>query len=108
LPKNIVEERPITIPTAKKILEGLNRELNQFQRRTLEYTTAFMKIEPEKAEKLVEQLIKQLNIEAEEAVQIVNAMPASVEELRVFIPKHKVIETAKLKEALKLMDEYRK
>jgi DNA-directed RNA polymerase subunit F len=35
-------------------------------------------------------------------------MPESVEELRVFFPRHRLIEPEKLQEMLKLLDEYRK
>lgn len=108
MPKEIVEEKPIPIAAAKRILENLNRELNQFQRRTLEYGTTFSKIEPDKAEELVDKLTKELDIDMKETVQIVNAMPETVEELRVFIPRHKVIETSKLKAALTLMNKYRR
>ncbi len=107
MPKAVIEERPMPITIAKRVLENLNRELNQFQRRTLEYATTFSKIEPDKAEELAEKLTKQLDINVGEAVQIVNAMPETSEELRVFIPRHKVIEASKLKAALTLMDECR-
>jgi hypothetical protein len=35
-------------------------------------------------------------------------MPETIEELRIFIPRHKVIETSKLKTALTLMNKYRR
>jgi DNA-directed RNA polymerase subunit F len=108
LPKEIIEEKPIPIAAAKRILENLNRELNQFQRRTLEYGTTFSKIEPDKAAELVEKLTKELDITVRETVQIVNSMPETIEELRIFIPRHKVIETSKLKTALTLMNKYRR
>ncbi|MEM3736843.1 MAG: hypothetical protein QXJ75_01950 [Candidatus Bathyarchaeia archaeon] len=104
----IIESKPVTIAKAKKMLEGLNRELNQFQRRTLDYAILFSKIDPDDAERLAEQLTAQLGVSLSEAVQIVNSMPETLEELRVFIPRHKVIETAKLKDALALIDKYRK
>jgi len=43
MPRKILEERPIPTSLAKKLLEDMNRELNQFQQRTLEYSKSFSK-----------------------------------------------------------------
>lgn len=90
------------------MLEEVNRELNQFQRRTLDYATAFSKLDPKDADKLIDKLSKILDVGSKELIQIVNCMPETVEELRIFLPRHKLIETPKLQEALKVMKEYAK
>jgi len=108
LPLKKVENKPITIPEVKKILENLGRELNQFQRRTLDYTMVFSKLESEKATELRLKLVKDFGIDEKEAVQIVNCMPESIEELRIFLPKHRVIETEKLQKMVELINSYRK
>lgn len=89
----------------KETLENLGRELNQFQRKTLDYATSFSKINKKNAVKLREALESKIGLDGKEAVQIVNCMPESIEELRVFFPRHKVIETEKLQEILKLLRE---
>ncbi|NIW11889.1 MAG: hypothetical protein GWN33_15900 [Gammaproteobacteria bacterium] len=45
----------------------------------------------------------------EEAVQLVNCMPQSIEEIRVFLAGgRKIVETSKLQAILGVLDEYRK
>ena len=108
MPLKKVENKPVTIPEVKKILENLGRELNQFQRRTLDFTMVFSKLESEKATELRLKLVKDFGIDEKEAVQIVNCMPESIEELRIFLPKHRVIETEKLQKMVELINSYRK
>jgi DNA-directed RNA polymerase subunit F len=110
LPKKALGEHPLTVPQVKKMLESIGEEkLDQFQRRTLDYTSKFTRVDPENAEMLVKSLVEQYGLEEEEAIQVVNCMPESVEEIRVFLAGgRKIIETSKLQEILNLLDKYRK
>ena len=103
-------EKNLTIPEVKKLLESLGEEnLDQFQRRTLDYASKFSRVEAESAEKLVEKLVKNFGLEKEGAIQIVNCMPKSIGELRVFLAAgRKIIETSKLEAIVNLLDEHRK
>ena len=103
-------EKNLTIPEVKKLLESLGEEnLDQFQRRTLDYASKFSRVEAESAEKLVEKLVKKFGLEKEGAIQIVNCMPKSIGELRVFLAAgRKIIETSKLEAIVNLLDEHRK
>ncbi|MGB9959340.1 MAG: RNA polymerase Rpb4 [Candidatus Bathyarchaeales archaeon] len=103
------KEKILTVPQVKKLLEELGEEnLDQFQRRTLDYASKFSKCDAETAEKLVEKLVKEFELEDAEAVQIVNCMPGSVEELRVFLGGgRKIIEASKLEEIVKLLNEHK-
>ena len=103
-------EKNLTIPEVKKLLESLGEEnLDQFQRRTLDYASKFSRVEAESAEKLVEKLVKKFGLEKEGAIQIVNCMPKSIGELRVFLTAgRKIIETSKLEAIVNLLDEHRK
>ncbi len=94
----------------KKILESLGEEkLDQLQRRSLDYASKFSRITPEKAEMLVKSLMEKFELEKEEAVLLVNCMPESIEEIRVFLAGgRKIVETSKLQGILSLLDEYRK
>ena len=103
-------EKELTIPQVKKLLESMGEEnLDQFQRRTLDYVAKFSKADAEAAEKLVEKLVAEFGLEKDEAVQIVNCMPRTVEELRVFLAGgRKIIETSKLEAIVALLNEHRK
>ena len=108
--KKALRERPLTIPEAKKLLESIGEDkLDQFQRRSLDYASKFSKVEPEKAEELVKILNEKYGLEVEEAISIVNIMPESIEEIRVFFAGgRKIVETSKLQEILNLLNTYRK
>ncbi|MEM3695325.1 MAG: RNA polymerase Rpb4 family protein [Candidatus Bathyarchaeia archaeon] len=108
--KRAVTEKKLTIPQVKKILESMGEEnLDQFQRRTYDYVSKFSKIDADVAEKLVEKLVSEFGLEEDEAVQVVNCAPKSVEELRVFLAGgRKIIETSKLEAIIGLLNEYRK
>lgn len=103
-------EQNLTIPQVKKLLESLGEEnLDQFQRRTLDYASKFSKVDAEAAEKLIEKLVEEFDLKEEEAVQIVNCMPKSIEEVKVFLGGgRKIVGTSKLEAILKLLDEHRK
>ena len=109
MPKKILKIQPITIPEVKKILETLGEEqLDQFQRRSLDYAAKFSKVDAETAEKLVKGLTEKYGLEVKEAIQIVNCMPKSIEELRVFLAGgRRIIETSKLEAILSFLEEHR-
>ncbi len=94
----------------KKILDSLGEEkLDQLQRRSLDYASKFSRITAEKAEMLVKSVMERFELEKEEAVLLVNCMPESIEEIRVFLAGgRKIVETSKLQGILSLLDEYRK
>jgi DNA-directed RNA polymerase subunit F len=110
VPRKALKERPITVPEVKETLEAIGEErLNQFQRRTLDYAAKFSKVDPDTAETLVDKLVKQFELEEEEAVQIINCMPESIQEIRVFLAGgRRMMETSKLERMLAFLDEYRK
>jgi DNA-directed RNA polymerase subunit F len=57
----------------------------------------------------VKTLKEKFGFEEEEAIQLVNSMPESIEEIRVFLAGgRKIVESSKLQEILNLLDEYRK
>jgi len=107
--KREISENRLTLPQVKKVLESVGEEnLDQFQRRTLDYVNKFSKADPEKAEELLQILIKEYEIEEAEAVQIINSMPETVDELRVFLAGgRKIIETQKLHAIVALLNENR-
>ena len=99
----------LTLPEVKKVLESIGEEnLDQFQRRTLDYVSKFSKLDAEVAQNTKNKLVNEFEIEENEAVQIVNCMPESVDELRIFLAGgRKIIETSKLEAIVNLLNENR-
>jgi DNA-directed RNA polymerase subunit F len=107
--KREVNESRLTLPQVKKLLETIGEEnLDQFQRRTLDYVNKFSKADPEKAEELLQVLVKKYEVDEAEAIQIINCMPETVDELRVFLAGgRKIIETSKLQAIVEFLNENR-
>jgi DNA-directed RNA polymerase subunit F len=107
--KNVTEKK-LTLPQVKQLMESVGEEnLDQLQRRTFDYVSKFSKVEVKDALELVGELVTDYGLEEVEAVQIVNCMPKSVEELRVFLAGgRKIIETAKLETIVNLLNMHRK
>ena len=110
MPRKATKERVVTIPEVKKILESIGEEnLDQFQRRSLDYAAKFSKVDFPVGEDLVKKMTDEFGLEEEEAVQIVNCMPESIEEIRVFLGGgRRIVETSKLKGILALLTKHRK
>ena len=104
-----LDEKRLTLPQVKKVLEEIGEEnLDQFQRRTLDYVNKFSKVGPKVAEGLLEKLVKDFSLEEAEAVQVVNCMPETASELRVFLASgRKIIETSKLEAIIALLNDNR-
>jgi DNA-directed RNA polymerase subunit F len=107
--KREINESRLTLPQVKKVLESVGEEnLDQLQRRTLDYVHKFAKVDPEKAEELLQTLVKEYEIDEAEAIQIINCLPETVDELRVFLAGgRKIIETSKLHSIVELLNENR-
>lgn len=103
-------EKKLTLPQVKKLMESVGEEnLDQLQRRTFDYVSKFSKIDVEAAEGVMQRLVTEFGLEEIEAIEIVNCMPKSIEELRVFLAGgRKIIETAKLDAIINLLNEHRK
>jgi DNA-directed RNA polymerase subunit F len=104
-----LSETRLTLPQVKKLMETIGEEnLDQFQRRTLDYVSKFAKVDPAKAEELVAMLVKEYELDEVEAVQIINCMPETVDELRVFLAGgRKIIEAQKLEKIVSILNESR-
>lgn len=107
--KRELSESRLTLPQVKKVLDSVGEEnLDQFQRRTLDYVSKFAKVDAADAEKLLDALVKEYGLDEDEAVQIINAMPETVDELRIFLAGgRKIIETQKLAAIVDLLNEKR-
>ena len=99
------EKKLLTIPEANQILQKIDVEkADQIQKRTLDYTTKFAKSEADAAKKLLKQLESDAGLSEEEAVELVNISPKSVEELRTFTSGwRKLLSTETLEKILKIL-----
>lgn len=99
------EKKLLTIPEANQILQKIDLEkADQIQKRTLDYTTKFSKSEADAAKKLLKQLETEAGLSEEEAVELVNISPKSVEELRTFTSGwRKLLSTETLEKTLKIL-----
>ncbi len=99
------EKKLLTIPEANQILQKIDVEkADQIQKRTLDYTTKFSKTEADAAKKLLKQLETEAGLSEDEAVELVNISPKSVEELRTFTSGwRKLLSTETLEKILKIL-----
>ncbi|HJR46644.1 MAG TPA: RNA polymerase Rpb4 [Nitrososphaeraceae archaeon] len=82
---DILKKEVITLPQVKKVLEAIKPdEMDQIQRWTYDYVRKFAKTDSELAEKMVKRLVEECELKPEEAIEIINIMPTSIEELRAF------------------------
>ncbi len=94
--KEVIEEEPLAVPQAKEIVERateerkkLKKDLSFETRRALEHLSLFSKLSPEKAEKLLEELLD-LGIKKKEiAIKIVDLVPRTADELRAIYAKER-------------------
>ncbi|RLE60780.1 MAG: hypothetical protein DRJ49_00590 [Thermoprotei archaeon] len=103
----VIEERLLTIPEAREILEDKSKkfELSNIEQITLSYLQQFSKVEADKAKNIVKRLVKELDISVEAAVQLVNIMPKSIEEIRTILIKERFLTTEELQKILQILHE---
>src|SRR3989442_5680227 len=106
--RKLLEERLVTNAEAKTMLKRFEEEkLGEFQRRTLEFTRKFSKLPSDQSAKLTDDLISKLQLERNDAVQIVNCLPQSVEELRALMTvKGRFVSTEQLNGILEILKRY--
>ncbi len=82
---DILKKEIITLSEAKEVLERVKPDdMDQIQRWTHDYVVKFAKTGSEVAREMVKRLIEECGLKEEEAVEVVNVSPSSLEELRAF------------------------
>jgi DNA-directed RNA polymerase subunit F len=104
---SVAEKKEITVAEARKMLMDKVEELDPLQRRVLEYTIRFSKLDSESAKELTKELIDEAEIDRGLAVQISNAMPSSIPEIRTFLGRQRIIAEGTLNKILDIIDKYR-
>lgn len=98
-------KKVLSIPEASQILQKIDVEkADQIQKRTMDYTAKFSRTTPEASKKMRKQLEGDCGLTEEEAVEVVNIMPKSMEELRTFTSGwRKLLPTETLEKILKIL-----
>ena len=104
---SVAEKKEITVAEARRLLMDKAEDLDPLQRRVLEYTIRFAKLDSESAKEIVEELIKEAQIDRGLAVQITNAMPATVPEIRTFLGRQRIIAEDTMNKILGIINKYR-
>ena len=103
---SIEEKKPITVAEARKILEENLEDLDPLQRRVHDYTVRFTKLDSEMGEAMLGELIE-AGVERVLAVQIVNALPESIGEVRTFLGRRRIISEDLMNNILGIIKKYR-
>ncbi len=81
----IIRKELVTLAQVKDILGSVKPDdMDQIQRWTADYVTKFSKVEGKKAQKMFKKLVEDCDLTEEEAAEVLNIMPTSLEELRAF------------------------
>jgi DNA-directed RNA polymerase subunit F len=100
-----IKKELVTLAQVKEILASVKQEdMDQIQRWTADYVGKFAKVDAGAATKIIRQLVNDCDLTEEEAVEIVNVLPTSLEELRAFtFGWKKLILTENLEKMLKII-----
>ena len=106
--EEVVKKQMITLPEVKEILSKRDVEsMDQIQRWTYDYVSKFVKIDPNDAVKMKQELVKECGLTEAEAVELINICPSSLPELRSFtFGWKKLILAETLEKILKIIKEY--
>ena len=80
-----LKKEVISLSEVKDILDKVKtEEMDQIQRWTFDYVSKFAKLPSEVSRTIIDELVASCDLKEDEAVEIANAMPTSIEELRAF------------------------
>jgi len=104
---SVLEKKEITVAKAKKLLEDRAEDLDPLQRRVLDYATRFSRLPAEDTAELVEELTDGDLLDKALAVQIANCMPSTIEEIRTFLGRQRIISEETINAILRKIEKYR-
>jgi len=87
----VISERPVTLAEVLELLEEIKkeRELRYEQRLDYDYAQKFVKAKAEEAARLVEELVRNFGLREAAAVQLVDLMPQTEEEVELVLSKER-------------------
>jgi len=104
--KTILDEKPLTMPEVKDLLEGVRsersdeEELGYELRRTIYHVETFARLSPNVARELVASLFKLEKMKPEIAVRLADILPASYDEIRSIYAKERFTLTEEDRKAI--------
>ena len=96
MPKETIKKTPVSLPEVASIFKKREKddELNYLQRIAYDHAKQASKISTTKAKKVIKTLMTEFELQEKTAISIVNFMPVTLDELRVFLQdESKVIST---------------
>jgi len=89
--RKILEKKTMTIPEVLEVLEELHKkrkdEFDSFQESSLIYAKTFSKMSANKVAKIKDMLMNSYELDEEQAIQVINILPSTIEELKVIFEK---------------------
>ena len=83
--KEIKSKKTVSVAEVREILAGLDPEkIDQLQKRTQDYVEKFAKSDSKDAQSAINRLVKECKLTEEEAVELMNILPKTPAEIRVF------------------------
>jgi len=103
----VVEASRLSIPEAKKILEKRmgEEDVTSSQRSIYEYLSRYVKVDADRAVEIIKFLEEKFGFDEFTAIQIVNIMPETVEELRILLPKDRYVSGEEASKILSVLKE---
>ncbi len=111
MPEENEGKKPLTLAEVKALVfarwTAHPEVLNLDQKRLLTYLSKFTKVsDPDKARKVVNELMEKFNLKEEHAIMLVNIIPKSEEELKAYLYKdYPLLGPSEYKEILNLLKE---
>ncbi|MBK5113181.1 MAG: hypothetical protein KGD59_03480 [Candidatus Heimdallarchaeota archaeon] len=108
MPKETIDIKPVSLPEVVAIFNKRKKagELNYLQRIALEHAQRSSKINSKQARTLIKNLMTEFELTEEIAISIINFMPETLDELRVFIQDaSRVYSTEEVEKMLDLLRE---
>ena len=109
--RRVIEVKELTLPEVKTLLEqrGKESELDRVQRVTLDYATKFSKVDPDVVAALKQELTEQHGLSQFAAIQLINILPESIDELRTLLTREgRTFSTEELENILATLNKYRR
>jgi len=108
MPKETLDKKPVSFPEVVTIFKKRKKagELNYLQRIALEHAQRSSKITGKQVKSLIKKLMTEFELTEQIAITIVNFMPETLDELRVFIQDaSRVYSTEEVEKMLDLLRE---
>ena len=106
MPKEIISREPISLSEVVAIFKKREKvsELNYLQRIAQDHATQAGKISATKAKKIIKTLMKDFDLQERTAITIINFVPQTIDELRIFLQdESRVIPTEEAEKILALI-----